>query len=104
VAEATGVAGTGSVGDVTVSSDANALVSGVSATGETSNVNVWGAITPSQTPNWVSLTPSQTPSWSSITPSQTPSWSAITPSQTPNWSSLTPSQTPNWQETKRKAA
>ena len=58
------------------------VVTGVSATGETSNVNVWGLIVPSQTPNW----------------------SGITPSQTPNWTSLTPSQTPNWQETKRKAA
>jgi hypothetical protein len=59
-------AGTASVGSVTVEGDANATVTGLSATGSVGLVLVWGEITPSQNPNFSAITPSQTPSWTDI--------------------------------------
>jgi len=40
------------VGSVTIDAEANISLIGVSATGELSNVNVWGLIDEDQTPNW----------------------------------------------------
>ena len=59
-------AGTASVGSVTVEGDANANVTGLSATGSVGSVLVWGEITPSQNSNFSAITPSQTPSWTNI--------------------------------------
>jgi hypothetical protein len=50
---------------------------GVSGTGETNGVLVWGLIIPDQDPSYSQISPSQSPSWSSETPSQTPDWIKI---------------------------
>ena len=73
----TGSAATASGGAVTITNKNNFSVTGVSATGLTSSVLVWGLITPSQTSSFSNITPSQTSSFSNITPSQTPSWDDI---------------------------
>lgn len=62
----TGSAATASGGAVTITNINNFSVTGVSATGLTSPVLVWGLITPSQTPSYSNITPSQTPSWDDI--------------------------------------
>ena len=59
-------AGTASVGTATSVGDANANVTGLSATGSVGSVLVWGEITPSQNSNFSAITPSQTPSWTDI--------------------------------------
>jgi len=48
----TGFAGTSAVGTVTVIAKAVVVSEGVSATGITPRVNVWGLVPDSQTPNW----------------------------------------------------
>tara|TARA_R110002124_G_scaffold130262_1_gene292153 strand:+ start:107 stop:451 length:345 start_codon:yes stop_codon:yes gene_type:complete len=62
----TGSAATASGGAVTITNKNNFSVTGVSATGLTSSVLVWGLITPSQTSSFSNITPSQTPSWDDI--------------------------------------
>ena len=84
----TGVSATGSVTSVVVSLPKTVVVTGVSATGGVGSVNVWGIITPSQSPSYSTITPSQSPSYSAVTPSQSPSYSAITPSQSPSWEEI----------------
>ena len=51
----TGLVATASVGSVTTTNITNVHVTGVFATGETSGVQVWMEIVPSQTPNWVEI-------------------------------------------------
>ena len=66
----TSVSATGGVGSVTLSLSTNVSVTGVSATGGVGSVNVWGIITPSQSPSYSAISPSQSPSYSAVTPSQ----------------------------------
>ena len=46
---------TTSVGSVTIDGEANVALVGVSATGQVSNINVWGLVDDSQTPNWTEV-------------------------------------------------
>ena len=73
----TGVSATGSVTSVVVSLPKTVVVTSVSATGGVGSVNVWGIITPSQSPSYSAISPSQSPSYSAVTPSQSPSWEEI---------------------------
>jgi hypothetical protein len=50
-----GVQGITSLGTATVDAEARVTITGVSATGELSNLNVWGLIDESQTPNWTDV-------------------------------------------------
>jgi hypothetical protein len=50
-----GVSATASLGEATVDAEATVTITGVSATGELSNLNVWGLIDESQTPNWTDV-------------------------------------------------
>ena len=50
-----GLSATASLGEATVDAEANVTITGVSATGELSNLNVWGLIDESQTPNWTDV-------------------------------------------------
>jgi len=50
-----GFAATASLGVATVDAEANVTLTGISATGELSNLNVWGLIDESQTPNWTDV-------------------------------------------------
>ena len=59
-------AGTASVGTVTSEGDANANVTGLSATGSVGSVLLWGQIIPSQNSQFSAITVSQTPSWTNI--------------------------------------
>jgi hypothetical protein len=88
----------GLVGEVTVVANANAPVTGVSATGQIGPVLVWGRIIPDQNPSYTPITPTQNPSLSQIAPNQNPSYTSITPSSTPSWSDESPSQTPGWDD------
>ena len=65
---ATGISGTGSVGSVTITEGegVDVSVTGVYGTGETSQVLVWGQITPSQTPSWSAISPSQNAGYTDI--------------------------------------
>jgi hypothetical protein len=49
-------------------------VTGVSARGIISTVNVWGVIDTAQTANWTPVADSQSGAWSSINDAQTPGW------------------------------
>ena len=60
-----------------MSGDVSVAVDGVSATGAISNVNVWGIIDASQTPDFSTISSSQSPSWSTVDASQTPGWTKI---------------------------
>ena len=46
---------TSSLGTATVDAEARVTITGVSATSELSNLNVWGLIDESQTPNWTDV-------------------------------------------------
>jgi hypothetical protein len=50
-----GVSATASLGTATVDAEAIVAITGVSATLELSNLNVWGLIDESQTPNWTDV-------------------------------------------------
>jgi hypothetical protein len=43
---------TGQIGTPTVAAQATVTLTGLSATGETSSINIWTLIDDSQTPNW----------------------------------------------------
>jgi hypothetical protein len=73
----TGVAGTGTVGDVDIIAHANIYPAGIAATGNVGQVLVWGTIVPNQNAGYSGISPSQTPTWSDETPSQTPNWGQI---------------------------
>ena len=64
-------------------------VTGVSAEVATSGAQVWGLITPDQTPSYSAITPSQSPSFSAITPSQSPSFTEIVPGSEVNTFTVT---------------
>jgi len=62
----TGSAATASGGAVTTTNINNFSVTGVSATGATTPVLVWGPIFPDQTSSFNEISPSQTPDWTDI--------------------------------------
>ena len=65
--EVTGVSGTSAVGSVTVVGLANVEVTGVSATSAIGVLGtIWGNIIPSQTSNFTNITVAQTPDWVEI--------------------------------------
>jgi hypothetical protein len=97
----TGLAGTGSVGAVTVIAKANVVPTGVAAIGEVGTPLVWGTIVPNQNPSYTPEQPTQSPVWGAIVPNQNPSYTPEQPTQSPGWSSENPSQSPGWT---RKAA
>jgi len=74
---AIGSKGTGQVGSANVELNAIINVTGVSATANTAQVLVWGAIVPNQNPSYNPINPSSTPSWTDESPSQSPGWDDI---------------------------
>jgi hypothetical protein len=73
----TGVSATVSLGGVAISIGANALVTGVQATGSVTTPLVWGVINDNQTPNWVTIDDSQSTTWSAINDGNTVVWVQI---------------------------
>ena len=68
---------TSAVTSVTVTANANAPVTGLSAVSAVGPVLVWGTIVPSQNPGYSTVSPTQTPSYSTVSPAQTPDWNEI---------------------------
>ena len=62
----TGLSAVSSVGSVTVTANANAPVTGLSAVSAVGSVLVWGTIVPSQNPGYSTVSPTQTPDWNEI--------------------------------------
>jgi|MDSZ01.3.fsa_nt_gb hypothetical protein len=94
IVDVVGVSALGRINDVTVNFDFVVSVTGVSAEAVTSGVQVWGLITPSQSPSYSAITPSQSPSYSAITPSQNPSYTEIVPgSEVPTFTVTVDSKT-----------
>ena len=89
VVSAVGVSALGRINNVTVNFDFVVSVTGVSAEVVTSGAQVWGLITPDQTPSYSAITPSQSPSFSAITPSQSPSFTEIVPGSEVNTFTVT---------------
>jgi hypothetical protein len=58
--------GTSSLGSVTVISKAIVTLTGLSATGGTPKVLVWGLIDDSQDPSWGAVSDSQDPDWQEV--------------------------------------
>lgn len=57
--------------------DVTVLVTGVFATGEIGQVNVWGQIDDSQSANWQNVNNAQTPAWVVVSNTQTAGWQQI---------------------------
>ena len=70
-------AATGAVGDVSAIITISISVTGVEATGAVSQLQVWGKIVPSQTPNYTEVTETQNPSWTEVTETQDPGWKEV---------------------------
>ena len=70
-------ASTGQIGDLTPQASAGASVTGVEGTGAVSQLQVWGKIVPSQTPNYTEVTETQDPSWTEVTETQDPGWKEV---------------------------
>ena len=64
------------LGSVTVISKAIVTLTGLSASGGTPSINVWGLVDDSQSPSWSAVDDSQSPSWSAVDDSQEPDWKA----------------------------
>jgi len=64
----TGLAGTSALGTETVQADANMSVDNenVLATGQITDLLVWGLVDDSQTPNYSTVTTTQSPNWSDV--------------------------------------
>jgi hypothetical protein len=57
--------------------DAIVSVTGVFATGEIGQVNVWGQINDAQTANWQNINDAQVSGWTAVSDTQTASWQQI---------------------------
>ena len=76
-APVTGLSAVSSVGSVTVTANADVSVTGLSAVSSVGSVLVWGTIVPSQNPGYNTVSPTQTPSYGGVSPTQTPDWNEI---------------------------
>jgi hypothetical protein len=65
------------LGTVVVSGGATATPTGVSATGEIGQVNVWGQIDDGQSANWQNINDAQTPTWVVVGDTQTAGWQQV---------------------------
>ena len=70
-------ASTGQIGDLTPQASAGVSVTGISATGQISQLTVWGIVDDSQDPSWSAVSDSQTPGWSDVNDSQSPDWKEV---------------------------
>jgi hypothetical protein len=60
------VGATAEVGTEAVVFGVTVAPTGVNATGSIGNVNIWGRVDTSQTPNWAAISTSQTPNWENV--------------------------------------
>ena len=88
----------GILGDVDITGVCNVFVSGVSATGEVSSVQVWSKIIPIPTPGYAPIVPSVVEDWSPIVTNQVSGYTPVTPPQSSGWSKIVPSQSPDWED------
>jgi len=71
---------------------------GVVAYGLVGQVNVWGIIDDTQTPNWAAVSTPQTPLWGVVSDIQTANWQNVTTVQTPTWANVPNTQPADWQQ------
>ena len=65
-APVTGLSAVSAVGSVIVTINAEVSVTGLSAVSAVGSVLVWGTIVPSQNPGYSTVSPTQTPDWNEI--------------------------------------
>ena len=73
----TGVSATGSVTSPNISGKANFSIIGVSSSGLTNVVLIWGEVDESQNANYSEISVSQTPNYTNVNKNQTPNWEEV---------------------------
>ena len=73
----TGISATGSVTSPNISGKANFSIIGVSSSGLTNVVLIWGEVDESQNANYNEISVSQTPNYTNVNKNQTPNWEEV---------------------------
>ena len=73
----TGVIGTTDLGAAVVRIPKKVIVTGVTAVGYISTINMWGLVNTTQAPNWGAINDAQNPNWGAVNDAQTPNWTNV---------------------------